>query len=52
MANHSNIFAWEISWTKEPGGLQSMASQRVRHNLATEQQQHRIRPIVIRGNSS
>ena len=49
MANHSNIFAWDISWTKEPGRLQSMASQRVRHNLATEQQQqHRIRQIVIR----
>ena len=27
------ILAWEIPWTKEPGGLQSVGSQRVRHNL-------------------
>ena len=32
MATHSNILAWEISWTKEPGGLLSMRSQRVGHN--------------------
>ena len=31
MANHSSILAWEIPW-EESGGLQSMASQRVRHN--------------------
>ena len=31
MATHSNIFAWKIPWTKEPGGLQSMGTQRVRH---------------------
>ena len=35
MATHSSILAWKISWTEEPGGLQSMASQRVRHNWAT-----------------
>ena len=29
MATHSNILAWEIPWTEEPGGLQSMGSQRV-----------------------
>ena len=29
MATHSNILAWEIPWTEEPGGLQSMWSQRV-----------------------
>ena len=29
MATHSNIFAWRIPWTEEPGGLQSMESQRV-----------------------
>ena len=33
------ILAWEIPWTKEPGGLESVGSQRVRHNLETEQQQ-------------
>ena len=29
MATHSSILAWEIPWTEEPGGLQSMGSQRV-----------------------
>ena len=32
MATHSVTRAWEISWTEEPGRLQSMGSQRVRHN--------------------
>ena len=32
MATRSSILAWEIPWTEEPGGLQSMRSQRVRHN--------------------
>ena len=32
MANHSSILAWRIPWTEEPGGLQSMGSQRVRHD--------------------
>ena len=32
MATHSRILAWEIPWTEEPGGLQSMGSQRVGHN--------------------
>ena len=27
MATHSSILAWEIPWTEEPGGLQSMGSQ-------------------------
>ena len=31
MATHSSILAWEISWTEEPGGLQSKGSQRVGH---------------------
>ena len=30
MATHSSILAWKIPWTKEPGGLQSMGSQRIR----------------------
>ena len=29
MATHSSILAWEIPWTEEPGGLQSMGSQKV-----------------------
>ena len=32
MATHSSILAWEIPWAEEPGGLQSMGSQRVRRN--------------------
>ena len=37
MTTHSSILAWEIPWREEPGGLQSMASQRVRHDLVTKQ---------------
>ena len=36
MATHSSILAWRIPWTEESGGLQSMESQRVGHNYATE----------------
>ena len=32
MATRSSVLAWRIPWTKEPGGLQSMGSQRVRYN--------------------
>ena len=32
MATHSSILAWKIPWTKEPGGLQCMGSQRVGHD--------------------
>ena len=32
METHSSILAWEIAWTEELGGLQSMGSQRVGHN--------------------
>ena len=35
MVTHSSIFAWRIPWSEEPGRLQSMGSQRVRHNWAT-----------------
>ena len=42
MVTNSNIIAWEISWAEEPDGVQSMGSQRVRHNLATKQQQQKI----------
>ena len=31
METHSSILAWRILWTEEPGGLQSVGSQRVRH---------------------
>ena len=32
MATHSSILVWEIPWMEEPGGLQSLGSQRVEHN--------------------
>ena len=35
MATHSSILAWEIPWTEEPGGPQSMGLQRVRHDCMT-----------------
>ena len=39
MATHSSILAWEIPWTEVPGRLQSMGSQRVRHDLVTKDHQ-------------
>ena len=35
-AAHSSILAWEIPWTEEPDGLQSMGTQRVGHDLMTK----------------
>ena len=32
MATHSSVLAWGIPWTEEPGGLQSMGFQRIKHN--------------------
>ena len=37
MLTHSSILAWEISWTEEPGGVQSAGSQN-RHDCVTKQQ--------------
>ena len=39
MTIHSSILAWEVSWTEEPGGLESIGLQRVGHGLQTKQQQ-------------
>ena len=39
MTTHSSILAWKIPWTEESGGLQSIGSQRARHDLVTKQQQ-------------
>ena len=39
MATHSSVLSWEIPWTEEPGRLQSMGLQRIRHNLVPKQQQ-------------
>ena len=35
MATHSSVLAWKIPWTEEPGGRQSMGSQRISNGLAT-----------------
>ena len=32
MATHSSILAWRIPWTEDPGGLQFIGSQRIRHD--------------------
>ena len=40
MATHSSILAWRIPWTEEPGGLQSIGMQRVRHNWSDSAHRH------------
>ena len=47
MLTHSSTLAWKIPWTEGHGGLQSMRSQRLRHDLVTEQV-HTIRSDQIR----
>ena len=42
VAIHSSILAWGIPWTEEPGGLQSIASQRVRHKRSDLAYKHRL----------
>ena len=46
VATQSSILAWEIPWTEEPGGLQSMGSQRVRRDLVSKQGQPGRRRIL------
>ena len=50
MASQSSTLTWKIPWTKEPGRLQSMGSQRVRHdwvtNTITTKETGTIVPIV------
>ena len=41
MATHSSILAWTIPWTQEPGGLQVLGLQRVRHTEETAQHSER-----------
>ena len=51
MATHSSILAWEIPWLEDPRGLLSIIeSQRVRHDLATKQQQYC--PMVLKNVNS
>ena len=49
MATHSSTLAWEIPWTEEPGGLQSMGFQRVRHDLTTKQQKFISIGVINKG---
>ena len=44
MATHSNILAWKI--LGQPGGLWPMGLQRVRHDLVTKQQQHKVIELI------
>ena len=46
MATHSRILAWKIPWTEEPGGLQSMGSQRIRYDQATEHKITKLSDII------
>ena len=45
MATHSSILAWKIPWMEEPGGLQSMGSQKVGHDLVTEHAPKELRHL-------
>ena len=40
MPLHSSILAWKVPWTEEPGGLQSMGSQSIGHDLRTREITH------------
>ena len=46
MAIHSNVLAWGIPWIEEPGGLQSMGSQRVGHNSSNVCIHAQLRPAL------
>ena len=50
MVTHSSILAWRNPWTEEPGGLQSMGLQRVRHNLAPEHTHTHTKYVCLKGN--
>ena len=50
MASHSSVLAWEISWTEEPGGLQSMGSQRVGHDLVTDHAYTKLPDLMFQRN--
>ena len=46
MATHSSTLAWKIPWTAECGGVTMHGSQRVGHDLETQQQQTRVLPVI------
>ena len=47
IVSHSSILAWEIPWTEEPGGLESIGSQRAGHHLVTKQQHKNTRNVGV-----
>ena len=47
MATHSSILAWRIPWTEEPGGQQSMRSQRVGYNYALDTTKHEHECVYV-----
>ena len=46
VVTHSSILAWKIPWTEEPGRLQSIGPQRIRHDLVSKWQQQ----LILNGN--
>ena len=46
MASRCSILPWEVKWTEEPGGLQSVRSQRVGHNLVTEHARKTLKQMM------
>ena len=52
MAIHSSILAWRIPWIEEPGGLESMRSQRVRHDWATNIHTHTYTGLLLSTNKT
>ena len=47
VATHCSILDWKIPWTEEAGGLQSMGSQRIRHDSAAKQQRKKMYNIRL-----
>ena len=52
MVTYSSIIAWGIPWTEEPGGLQSMGSQRVIHDWVTEHAHTAALHVKVKGLST
>ena len=52
MATYSSILAWRISWTEEPGRLQSMGLQRIRHDWAANTSHFQGTFVLKRGSRS
>ena len=51
MATHSSILGWRIPWTEEPGGLQSMGLQRVRHKNTMGCKKYRAKRKLMKTNN-